>query len=392
MNKGARFLRAYLKDIDFNNIYKYIVGVNNYYLSPYVVNEHYFKNSSAIKNLLGDFSDYNLLKLLMFLEKISISQLSKKEIDVCEALVESNIIYFEDGYYISLGYQLISAMNKFLLIDGKINYKSIGKHNIYIGIDTYMLLNYIDNDRSVNGRGLDLCTGSGIVGIYLSQFMDKVVATDIEDIPLKISNFNRMLNGLEKVLEIKNEDFEKTLEKEEKYDVITCNPPFVAFPKELSGPVFGVGTGEDGLDFYRSFLEKSSRVLTDTGKAYFVGDFIGDETGPYFIKELREYSRKHGLRIDIIIDNKLDVKEQLKVYPSLLKTYNPQMSLKELEIIGYDFLINKLKAKYYYLGTLVVSKSIINPSVNILNRYNYESKKVINYHSFTINTGDLNYE
>jgi methylase of polypeptide subunit release factors len=321
LNHAAELLKCYLDESGFDGIFKYLSALNFYYLTPARINSLCEITSESVDRIVDKGSDrWELLKCCMLMKEIPFSSLDTQEKRVAEALIESDFLQLKDGIVSNAGYQLISHRGQYLFIDARINYRHLGRHEVYIGFDTYLMLYYIETGRiSRNNRCLDLCTGSGIAGLVLSDYAENVVATDIAEQPLKLSRFNCHLNAKENRLTIKNENFVDTLCKKEKYDFVTCNPPFVAFPKDLEAPIFARGYDFDGLGHYRMLFSKIRNYVNENGAAYFVSDLIGDENEPYFVSELKKYAMDIGLQIDLFIDNRLDAKYQLVGYPPFLK-------------------------------------------------------------------------
>jgi ribosomal protein L3 glutamine methyltransferase len=122
-------------------------------------------------------------------------------------------------------------------------------------------------------RILDLCTGSGCIGIAAaSHFAEaQVDLVDISDAALKLARFNVAQFGLEHRVEIIQSDLFRAL-KGRKYDLIISNPPYVAeaemlglaaeFSKE---PVLGLVSGTDGLDAPLAILDEATDYLTKDG-------------------------------------------------------------------------------------------------------------------------------
>lgn len=383
MSKAAVLLRDYLQEIGFSGIFKYLAGINNYILSPHRVNDKSELKPGHIDFIIERGSQsLNLLKCLVIAAEMDYDKLDAKEQKIADALIDEGFIGCKDSKIYNTGYQLISYCGIYFLIDGRINYRKLGNHDSYIGIDTYLMLYYLETERiGKNSKCLDLCTGSGISALYLSNFSDNVVGTDIAQLPLKLSQFNCILNNRESKLVIKNEDFNLTISQDIEYDVITCNPPFVAFPADLEAPIFAKGYDEDGLGHYRRLFSRMNNILSKDGFACFVSDFIGDENEPYFSDELREYCEKYGLRMDLFIDNQLDAEEQLAVYPYYLHKFNTNYSIEEVEKKSNDFIRNKMKAGYYYLSTLLIRLDKANPVLRSFKRYKKASsnEKEFNY-------------
>jgi len=80
------------------------------------------------------------------------------------------------------------------------------------------------------GRGLDLGTGSGYVGIYLAQRGWQVDAVDVSPRALELARHNVERNGV--TVRVFRSDLFQAIEG--LYDVIACNPPMRANETETS--------------------------------------------------------------------------------------------------------------------------------------------------------------
>ncbi len=122
-------------------------------------------------------------------------------------------------------------------------------------------------------RALDLCTGSGCLGILAAQcFSDaEVDASDISHDALDVAQINIGEYGLESRVRLLQSDVFSAVEGET-YDLIISNPPYVdapsvaALPREyLHEPPESLGSGEDGLDVTRIILERATDFLNPFG-------------------------------------------------------------------------------------------------------------------------------
>lgn len=126
-------------------------------------------------------------------------------------------------------------------------------------------------DRPVE-RILDLCTGSGCIGIgAASVFVDaEVVLSDISADALEVAESNIDLHGLRgRVSTVQSDVFEKI---EGRFDVIVSNPPYVDaedmadMPDEYRHePELGLAAGQDGLDIAHRILAGAADHLTPGG-------------------------------------------------------------------------------------------------------------------------------
>ena len=153
----------------------------------------------------------------------------------------------------------------------------------------------IDNNTVTAPKILDLCTGSGCIGISLAKFIPHSICdlTDISDNAMEMAAENAAANKVEqrtKVyrLDILAEDIKQT------YDIIVSNPPYIesdTVPKlEVSEfePHRALDGGKDGLDFYRVIAKKAYHSLTEGGMLALE---IGYNQGESVTKLLNKFSK-----------------------------------------------------------------------------------------------------
>ncbi|MGI6226459.1 MAG: peptide chain release factor N(5)-glutamine methyltransferase [Peptococcales bacterium] len=120
---------------------------------------------------------------------------------------------------------------------------------------------------------LDLCTGSGAIAVSVAQYLDKaeVIGIDISEEALNIAKINAQRNNLSKKVKFIHGDLFTPL-GQEKFHIIISNPPYVSteemanLPEDVKKePALALWGGEDGLDFYRAIIGKSSKFLISPG-------------------------------------------------------------------------------------------------------------------------------
>lgn len=79
------------------------------------------------------------------------------------------------------------------------------------------------------GRALDVGTGNGIQALLASRHAEAVVATDVNPRALAFAAANARLNGLENLELREGSYFEPAAG--ERFDLVTCNPPYVISPE-----------------------------------------------------------------------------------------------------------------------------------------------------------------
>ena len=121
-------------------------------------------------------------------------------------------------------------------------------------------------------RALDLCTGSGCIGIAMAHYHPDwhVDAVDLSGDALALAAENKARLHADNVRLLKSDLFAAL--SGEHYDLIVSNPPYVtndetdALPREYSHePELGLRAGDDGLDLVLRILRDAPLHLTDHG-------------------------------------------------------------------------------------------------------------------------------
>lgn len=122
-------------------------------------------------------------------------------------------------------------------------------------------------------RILDLCTGSGCIGIACAyEFLEaEVVLADLSFDALEVANRNIEFHGLEdRVYTVQGDGFGGL--PKQRFDLIVSNPPYVDaedfadMPSEYHHePAMGLACGDDGLDLVRRMLAEAADHLTEQG-------------------------------------------------------------------------------------------------------------------------------
>ena len=132
----------------------------------------------------------------------------------------------------------------------------------------------------VSPRILDLCCGSGCIGIAAAHTVEdaRVTAIDLSDGALHITRENaRDLGVSSRLLTMKADVMHAPPRGLGQFDIIVSNPPYVTEDEmqmldrsvadfEPHEALYG---GEDGLDFYRAICEKWTAALVPGGRLYF---------------------------------------------------------------------------------------------------------------------------
>lgn len=131
---------------------------------------------------------------------------------------------------------------------------------------------------------LDLCTGSGAIGVSLAKLNGdiKVTCSDLSEKALETAKSNALANGLKSLKFEQGDLFEPFCGKlgKKKFDFIISNPPYIesevipTLQTEVKDhePMMALDGGQDGLDFYRriaveapSHLKKGGVLMMEIG-------------------------------------------------------------------------------------------------------------------------------
>ena len=108
-------------------------------------------------------------------------------------------------------------------------------HVMGVGGATRSLL--AQSPRATVDRALDLGTGCGIVALQLTRFASSVVATDISERALALARTNAVLNDVADQIEFRRGDLFAPV-RDQKFDLVLSNPPFVITPRDADAPVY----------------------------------------------------------------------------------------------------------------------------------------------------------
>lgn len=129
---------------------------------------------------------------------------------------------------------------------------------------------------------LDLCCGSGAIGISLADFCKnaKVTCSDLSGDALGVARENASKLGASKKVEFKQGNLLEPFKgrfKNKKFDLIISNPPYIksevipTLQREVRDhePMMALDGGESGLDFYREIIAGAADCLKKEGVLMF---------------------------------------------------------------------------------------------------------------------------
>lgn len=123
-------------------------------------------------------------------------------------------------------------------------------------------------------RVLDLCTGSGAIGISIKTLIPsaEVTLADVSRDALDVAHKNA--HDLNADVDVRHGDLFKAVGRDQ-FDLIASNPPYIprgdidALQKEVQyEPLLALDGGEDGLDVYRRIAKEAPAHLKPKGYVY----------------------------------------------------------------------------------------------------------------------------
>ena len=224
------------------------------------------------KHLLKDIEDGNIKAriLLEYILKLSREKIvSNPNIEVSDNNVEPYLNKINDIKN-GMPIQYITNKQEFM----KLNFY-VDKNVLIPQPDTEILVEKaieICNNHGNDIKILDLCTGSGAIGISIAKNIKnaKVYATDIKNTVIDIAKQNAKQNNVDNIEFIVSDMFENIQEKD--FDIIVSNPPYIetdvikTLPTEVRNePIIALDGGKDGLKFYKIILSEYKKYLKKDG-------------------------------------------------------------------------------------------------------------------------------
>lgn len=178
----------------------------------------------------------------------------------------------------------------------------VNEHVLIPRQDTEVLVEEALKRKREGMKVLDLCTGSGCIGISIQSFCSntQVTAADISEDALKVAQKNAKENQVP--VKFVHSDLFKEISGS--YDMIVSNPPYI--PSKVietlmpevrdHEPIKALDGKEDGLYFYRRITEESVAYLKPGGYLLYE---IGHDQG----EAVSSYMRENGFdEIEVIRD------------------------------------------------------------------------------------------
>lgn len=230
-------------------------------LGRQVLNENSVEDADIISKILVEYVfDIEKEKIILYYDK----QIENIDVDTYKNCLEKIVK--------GVPVQYITNKQEFMSLNFYVD------ENVLIPQpDTEILVEeIIEKYKNKECKILDLCTGSGAIGIALAKNIEnsKVFATDISMKALQIAKLNAEKNLVHRKMKFIESDMFKDI-KEKDFDIIVSNPPYIktsvieALSVQVQNePHIALDGGFDGLDFYKIIIENAYKYLKEDGQLF----------------------------------------------------------------------------------------------------------------------------
>lgn len=170
--------------------------------------------------------------------------------------------------------------------------------------DTEILVEEVINiakQEKENIQILDICTGSGAIGISIKKNIKNahITMSDISNKALDIAKLNSTKHIKSNQIEFVQSNMFENITK--KYDIIVSNPPYIKnnLIQTLSAnvqkePFIALAGGEDGLDFYKILADEAYKFLNNEGYLCMEIGYDQKEKVISILKETQKYKEVYS--------------------------------------------------------------------------------------------------
>ncbi|MCF6514935.1 methyltransferase [Lactobacillus sp. S2-2] len=142
-------------------------------------------------------------------------------------------------------------------------------------LDAVLLANFVKINQSAKNKIVDLCSGNGAVGLFVSnKTKGKITQVEIQPELADMAKRSVELNGLEQQINIINDDLSNTINyiSKDSVDMVTVNPPY--FPNQSNSKKnpnqhLAIARHEIKTDLHH-VIKTASDLLKTGGKLYLV--------------------------------------------------------------------------------------------------------------------------
>ena len=249
-------------------------------------------HKDQVKLLLGEILNYNPLELSFHLQE-QVSDLQKKKFLEC-------LEYIKKGKPLQYALKSVNFYGLKFYIDERVLIPRFETEELVYQTNLY-IKKYFSSELDV----LDLCTGSGCIGLTLKYQNPtlNLVLSDLSPYALEVAQINqKRLN-----LDVKIVESDLFSELNSKFDIIICNPPYVSEDDEVDDlvsknePSLALYARNNGLEFYERILSTCENYLKDK---YLIAFEIGANQKEAITKLINKYLK------DVKIVSKQDLSKR----------------------------------------------------------------------------------
>jgi len=286
---------------------------------------------------------------------------SKLEDSFYKYLLDKGILMQEKGM-IYASVRVVCFGGNFFMVDsphiastGGISHFHSNKEGMYgfVGDDGLMLLNYVIRGMKADRyqKGLDIGTGSGLIGISLLPWFDSIVGVDIMEPAITWAQLNKKINHVDRYFPCVGSHYEP-VQGNGPFDFIVSNPSFSFFPPDFirKYQVQEHEISKDyGLEQVFKIIDGFSEHLASNGRAVIctLAPIIHGQD--YLIDKIKEkYSNcRYSFKIHYNLTHKIPI-EYEKFYRSC---GIGRLNFVFITIVnGQDFLIKRTYSNLYFLS------------------------------------------
>ena len=263
----------------------------------------------TIREIINEYKDkfenvqdiYSIIKYVTEMDNIQISLY--KDLVLPEDFKTKIISYLEKIINENYPVQYITNSQAFF---NEVYY--VDEHVLIPRQDTEILvekaIDYIRNEGIKDA--IDLCTGSGAIGISVARNSDieKVTLIDISEDALDVAYRNIEDNSMEdKITVLQSNLLEEVIKNQIKTDMILSNPPYIKSEDMASldanvkyEPALALDGGATGMNFYEKIVEQAKYVLNNNGLLIFEIGYDELEQMKELIAKNKEYTMLESVK------------------------------------------------------------------------------------------------
>lgn len=195
-----------------------IISVEHCYISSHKINELLsILNTCDLKGILQIMIRTNEKEVIVVITAKKISQeIISKLKDKC------SIIQYDGSYQLISGHDyLIDSIGDYQFMISPASFYQVNKNTVKLLYDE--VLEYLKPNK--NEVVLDLYSGTGTIGIYVSKFVKKVISVEINKYAVKDAFQNKELNNIHNIEFICNDVANVIEQLKQKIDAVIVDPP-----------------------------------------------------------------------------------------------------------------------------------------------------------------------